>query len=258
MSPPSTPPGKGGLARLDGSSLRVRAAQAIRASIVSEKIQAGHIYSVGYFASDLGVSATPVREALFDLAGTGIVELVRNRGFRVPILTERDLDDLLELRLLLERPAIVGIAERRVVGNPTKLRRMSLAITQCARDGDVVGFLTADRLFHGELLRRGQNQRLASVVMAIRDQMRLSGVLQLAQSGQLEASASEHDELLAALESGKSHKTQVIMTRHLLHTRGIWVGKAEDGTARGDVSAPGSITDAGGRTWRSAASVVEE
>ncbi|HVA92494.1 MAG TPA: GntR family transcriptional regulator, partial [Chloroflexota bacterium] len=94
------------LPELDRSSLRARARKAIRGSIVTGEIADGEIYPVSYFTSRLGVSATPIREALFDLAGEGLVEVVRNRGFRVPQLTEQDLDDLYDVRTLLEVPTM--------------------------------------------------------------------------------------------------------------------------------------------------------
>src|ERR1700716_3504844 len=98
------------LAPLDRSSLRDQASQSIRASISAGEFEAGRIYPVAFFANKLGFSATPIREALFDLVGASLIEAVRNRGFRVPIRSERELDELFDLRMLLERPAVVRLA----------------------------------------------------------------------------------------------------------------------------------------------------
>ncbi len=97
---------------LDRSSLRRQASQSIRASIASGEFEAGTIYPVAFFADRLGVSATPIREALFDLVGANLIEAVRNRGFRVPVRSERELDELFDLRMLLERPAVVRLAAK--------------------------------------------------------------------------------------------------------------------------------------------------
>src|SRR5919202_296505 len=98
------------LLRLEASSLRERAAEAIRNGITTGEIRAGELYSVPTLAARLGVSATPVREAMLDLANEGLVEAVRNRGFRVVELTDADLDEILEVRVMLEVPAAGRLA----------------------------------------------------------------------------------------------------------------------------------------------------
>ena len=217
----------GELAPLDTTSLRDRARRSIRASIVAGEIEAGQIYPIAHFASKLGVSATPIREALFDLAGTGIVEFVRNRGFRVPVLSDSDLDELLDLRLLLERAAVVRVAESRALCDPGTLRRLAAEILMHAKNRDILAFLSADRHFHRELLRRSDNKRLASIVTDLRDKTRLYGLMRLAESGRLLESAREHTELLVAIEGGDGAEAHRLITRHLQHTRGIWAGREE-------------------------------
>ena len=96
------------LAPLDRSSLRDQASQSIRASVAAGEFEAGKIYPVAFFESKLGVSATPIREALFDLVGANLIEVVRNRGFRVPLRSERELDELDDLRMLLGVPPLSG------------------------------------------------------------------------------------------------------------------------------------------------------
>src|SRR2546428_8455646 len=97
------------LAPLKQANLRESAREAIRSSIVVGEIVAGQIYPVGYFESQLGVSATPIREALFDLANEGLVEVVKNRGFRVSNLSDQDLTEIFELRDLLETHAMESL-----------------------------------------------------------------------------------------------------------------------------------------------------
>src|SRR5439155_22905930 len=98
------------LGSLNMSSLREQAASAIRTGIVTGAITAGEIYSVPTLAEQLGVSATPVREAMLDLAGEGLVLPVRNRGYRVVSMSTQDLEAVLKLRLLLEVPSMGDVA----------------------------------------------------------------------------------------------------------------------------------------------------
>src|SRR5688572_32330171 len=72
-------------------NLRQEIANALRAALVSGEMRPGVLYSAPTLAEKFGVSATPVREAMLDLASEGLVEAVRNKGFRVTELTEQDL-----------------------------------------------------------------------------------------------------------------------------------------------------------------------
>ena len=210
------------LAPLDRSSLRDQASQSIRASVAAGEFEPGKIYPVAYFEAKLGVSATPIREALFDLVGANLIEAVRNRGFRVPIRSERELDELFDLRMLLERPAVVRLASNSKHGDLSRLREVAEQIVREALRNDVRRFLMADRRFHHELLMLGDNQRLTDIVMGLRDQTRLYGLRALANSGGLVESARLHLEMLSAIETGDVDRADDSIVRHLGYTRGEW------------------------------------
>ena len=74
----------------------------MRTEIISGQSPPGTMYSVPTLADDLGVSTTPVREALLELARNGLIEPVRNRGFRVVEPTLEELSQLFEVRELLK------------------------------------------------------------------------------------------------------------------------------------------------------------
>jgi DNA-binding GntR family transcriptional regulator len=220
-------PGRETLRPLDATNLRAKAHAVIRASIITGELAAGEIYPVSYFTSRLGVSATPIREALFDLVSEGLVEVVRNRGFRVPVLSEADLDEIFEIRLLLEVPTVgrlVGRLDPDTVADSWEYARQNEAL---AAKGDLAGFLETDRLFHGRLLRPLENARLRELIARYRDITRLTGLAQIAGSPRLTTSAREHGELLEALVKGDRMGAEFIMRRHLEHTRGLWAGRDE-------------------------------
>src|SRR4051812_40547668 len=89
--------------------LRDQVANALRAALIAGELRPGEVYSAPALAAEYGVSATPVREAMLDLAREGLVEAVRNKGFRITEMTERDLDEFTEIRALIEIPTVVGL-----------------------------------------------------------------------------------------------------------------------------------------------------
>jgi DNA-binding GntR family transcriptional regulator len=219
--PGSTPP----LAPLERSSLRDQARRALRASIITGELAPGELYAVGSFASRLGVSVTPVREALGDLALLGLVEVIRNRGFVVPPLTEHDLDEIFQVRLLLEAPAMEQAAGRVPAADLSACAALVEQGKEAAAAGDLRLFLEADREFHLRLVGSLGNQRLVAILGQLRDQTRLYGLRGLADAGRLAVAADEHAQLLAAIAAGEGPRARAVVTQHLQHTRGDWAGR---------------------------------
>src|SRR5665648_1243687 len=93
------------------ASLRGRIAESLSAAIISGELAPGTLVSVPMLANQFAVSATPVREAMLDLEQRGFVASVRNKGFRVTQVSEQDLREIVELRRLIEAPALRALAE---------------------------------------------------------------------------------------------------------------------------------------------------
>jgi DNA-binding GntR family transcriptional regulator len=213
-------------------SLREQAREDIRARIVAGELKAGEIYSASMLAERLGVSQTPVREAMLDLATAGLVEPVRNRGFRVLTMSDTDLDEISLLRQLLEVPAMGLIVERATDEELDAFTERVEALERTAEQGDIGGFLVADRRFHLGLLELTGNGRLVRMIGQLRDQTRLMGLHDLAAAGLLFASANEHRQLLDSIRGRDVAAAEQIMQRHLQHTRGIWAGRSEESEDR--------------------------
>jgi DNA-binding GntR family transcriptional regulator len=210
------------LGAIDVRNLRHQALARLRSGIVTGEIAAGRLYPVSHFAEQLRVSATPVREALLDLANEGLVEVVRNRGFRVVQLTEKYLDEIFQLRLKLEVPALRDICGKLSPRELAGHRRDAETIVRFAHAGNLAGFLDADRQFHMGLLARTGNRRLCAIVGQLRDLARLYGLPSLVGSDVFVGSADEHVELLDALDVADAPLVEAMITRHLEHTRDIW------------------------------------
>jgi DNA-binding GntR family transcriptional regulator len=212
----------------DRQSLREQVANVLRAAIVAGQMRPGVLYSVPTLAERLGVSGTPVREAMLDLAKEGLVDPVRNKGFRVAELSDKDLDDITELRALIEVPTVTALAATIPDADVERLRPLAQAIVDSAAEGDVIRYLEADRCFHLELLALAGNPRLVETVRGLRAQTRLYGLDLLAEQDRLVTSAAEHHELLDALQAHDERRVEDVMRRHIRHVRGIWAAVPEE------------------------------
>ncbi|MBR0800758.1 GntR family transcriptional regulator [Bradyrhizobium jicamae] len=191
--------------------------------IITGQMQPDQLYSVPRLATELGVSATPVREALLDLAREGLLEAVRNRGFRVVALSPNELKDIYAIRTMLEVPSIAEIARAGLA--PVQLEQLhELAkVTKRAADaGNLIEFLEADRKFHVELIATLGNKPLADLVETLRDRVRLHGFKGGKSGEYITHSAGEHFQLLDFLSKRDEAGAVALMQRHLERSRHVW------------------------------------
>ncbi|MEV4447943.1 MULTISPECIES: GntR family transcriptional regulator [Streptomyces] len=204
------------------SSYRERVADALRAALIAGELRAGEVYSAPTLAARFGVSATPVREAMLDLAKEGLVDTVPNKGFRVTAVSEKQLDEYTHIRSLIEIPTTVQLATTADRVSLEALRPAAREIVTAAAAGDLIAYVEADIRFHLGLLALAGNAHLVEVVGDLRKRSRLYGLDALVEAGRLQDSAEEHLELLDALVDRDPEAVRRVMTRHLGHVRGLW------------------------------------
>jgi DNA-binding GntR family transcriptional regulator len=208
-------------------TLRSQAIRALRAAIITGELAPGEVHSARELARTFGVSATPIREALLELARERLVEPAQNKGFRIVEVSDRDLREIVQLRVLVEIPAVGEVAGMLDNDMVAELAALSAEIETCAEQGDLGGFLDADRRFHIRLVEPLGNSRLLELLGTWRDQTRLYGLTRLVQEHSLLATAREHKEILNAVAKGQRREAEELMRRHLRHARGIWAGLPE-------------------------------
>jgi DNA-binding GntR family transcriptional regulator len=208
------------------ANLRERVLRALRAAIISGELTPGEVYSAPSLAATFGVSATPVREAMLDLAKENLVAVVPNKGFRVTVVDEEQLDQITAIRKLLEPPVVAEVTALIPAEDFAGLRRLAQEIVDGARAGDLAQYTEADNEFHLRLLAYSGNQRLVDLVAELRGQTRLVGLASLLDRGQLVSSAREHLELMDLMEQRDAAAVAVFMNRHINHIQDLWSGRA--------------------------------
>ena len=211
-----------GIVLLEKVSIRERVGRALRAAIVSGEMEPGTVYSAPSLGARFGVSATPVREAMIDLVREGLVEIVPNKGFRVTAIDEADLDQITELRLLIEPPVVRKVTPDIPEVDIDELRQLAQAIVNRAAEGDLVEYTEADRVFHLRLLSYANNNRMTNLVSDLRAHTRLYGLADLLERGELTDVAREHLTIIEAIQRRDPEAVEHLMHAHISQTRGRW------------------------------------
>ena len=193
----------------------------VRSEILSGRARPGMMYSVPALSEKYGVSTTPIREALIDLSRAGLLIPKRNRGFEVAGMTLEELNQLFELRELLERHAVEVLARKRK-NDGTALYKLADAVAAAVNANDAMGYIEADRAFHEQLLTAAGNPRLTQSAMEMRDIMRLYGIdTELGRQRQLD-SVQEHRQLVDLAIAGKAKAAGDLISRHILDWQPIF------------------------------------
>lgn len=203
-------------------NLRERVLERLRTAIVTGTLAEGDLVSAPALGQQLGVSATPVREAMMDLVREGLVESVKNKGFRVTQMSDKDLDELAQIRIMLEPPAMRLVVGRISESAFAELDSLADSCLQAAEQADVGEYLRYDRAFHALVLQHTDNLQLVDLATSLRRRTRLYGIAALAKEGSLPDSAREHLELIRLLRAGDAAGAEALVRTHIGHARDIW------------------------------------
>ncbi|MFJ8011828.1 GntR family transcriptional regulator [Streptomyces sp. NPDC096339] len=192
-----------------------RVYQHVKQGVLDRRYEGGTLLTEGELAEAVGVSRTPVREALLRLETEGLLKLYPKKGALVLPVSAQEINDVLETRLLIEEftvrravPAPPGLLDR-LAGLIEEQRRYAVA-------GDLPGMTAADRAFHAEIVAATGNQILGRLYDQLRDRQLRMGVAVLhAHPERLERTLAEHTEILDALRAGDADTAAAAVRGHI-------------------------------------------
>ncbi|HHV56589.1 MAG TPA: GntR family transcriptional regulator [Firmicutes bacterium] len=205
-------------------SSKEKAYKLIKQAIITRAFAPGQFLSENELSNSFGVSRTPIREALQALEVEGFVTLIPHKGAQVAEISLKDLDEVYELRLVLERLAGQKLIER---SNEICLQQMTDVLgvqTELAQRHQSVEFIAADREFHLALMRAAGNERLYRFYDSLRDHLLRLGLEAIQTPGRMAQVLVEHQAILAGLKEGSYAKFNDAITAHLSITK-LAVGK---------------------------------
>ncbi|MFF8878083.1 GntR family transcriptional regulator [Streptomyces flaveolus] len=210
----------GSPALVQRSSVRGQVLDALRTALVAGELRPGEVYSAPVLGERFGVSATPVREAMQQLALEGAVEVVPNRGFRVVERGARELAELAEVRALIEVPVLLRLARTVPAERWARLRPVAEATVRAASSGCPATYAEADRAFHREMLALAGNDQLVRIAGDLhrRAQWPPAGAPATRGRAGLIADAHEHTALLDALIAGDQDVVRALVAEHYATT----------------------------------------
>jgi DNA-binding GntR family transcriptional regulator len=196
-------------------SATTRVYQYLKRAILEQIHADGALLSEADIAATVGVSRTPVREALLQLQSEGLVALYPKRGALVRPVSAQEIEDVIDARRLVE----VHAAKRAWAHRAELVTALApwLELMEAARDrGDVVALMTADRAFHAAVVDAGGNQLLGELYQRLRDrQMRIGVAAMRVEPERMDRAVADHTELIETLRDGDPARWRALVGRHI-------------------------------------------
>lgn len=196
-------------------SLSDRVYATLREYLRAGRIAAGQPLQEAALAAQLGVSRTPVREALARLESEGLIA-ADGRSFVVPVLDDEDVDEIYDLRGLLEPAALARVAAAAPTSRTLAPVASALKAAEAAeRDGDAEAFIEANARFHAAWHALVANRRLLRAIALSSGHVRYLRVLTLNDPAARKAALSGMRAIVAALRKGDPARAAEVMREHL-------------------------------------------
>ncbi|MEP4198548.1 MAG: GntR family transcriptional regulator [Aliishimia sp.] len=177
----------------------------------------------------LGMSRTPVREALIRLEAEGLIEMIPRRGVRVVPIRAEDMQEIYEMLTALEPEAAAQIARRGASeAELAPLEDATRAMEGALADGDLDGWAQADDTFHTELLALHGNRRMMTCVQALFDQAHRARIVTLRMRALPLRSTQEHRMILERIRAGDGEGTYAAFRAHRARAAEELLGLLQD------------------------------
>ena len=195
--------------------LRETVCEVLRDAIRRGVLEPGERLMEVQLAEDLGISRTPVREAIRKLEQEGYVIMLPRRGTYVSSVSVHDVKEIFEIRTALESLATVLATVRIEPEELEKLRALLAEIEGHIERKDIEKIVATDIEFHGLLYQVSRNDRLVTIISNLKEQLARFRTLSMSYPGRLQETLEEHRAMVEAIAAGDADAAREAAERHM-------------------------------------------
>lgn len=188
--------------------------ETLREAIIQGNLEPGERLMEIQLAEEMGVSRTPVREAIRKLELEGFVVMVPRKGAYVAGISVKDIADVFEVRAALEGLAASLAAERATAEELEEMERVSLHIYE-AGDSQINSVVERDADFHDLIYKASRNQRLIQIITLLKEQIQRFRITSLSQPGRLKHAVDEHKGIIEAISEHNVELAGLLAREHI-------------------------------------------
>ena len=205
---------------LQKTTLKKQAYEFIKNAIANSHYKTGIVYSEQTFATELGISRTPIREAIIQLKQEGYVNIVKNRGITIKKITVEEMEEIYQARAAIEGYCCMYAAGN--IDTPegsallkaiTELNKQEMEIYR--NGADAVKYMQIDSEFHMAIIKFANNQILSEIIANLRSRINVLGVRAMTNEKRMPSSIKEHSGLIKSIKKGDRMAVVEQLENHL-------------------------------------------
>ncbi len=187
----------------------------LRLQILHGELKPGERLMEVALAERLGVSRTPVREAIRMLEQEGLAVLLPRRGAHVASINERQLEEMLEVRRTLETFTVNAACSRITLDELNDLKRANEEFAAAVKSGDVIRIAETDIIFHDRIAHYAGNSKIEDILHHLKEQLFRYKYEYLKDTTEYDHLVTEHDMICDAFEHGSNDKAVEVIKLHI-------------------------------------------
>lgn len=213
---------------IDITNINEKVYELIKSRIICRDYPPGFQINIRKLQDELGVSNSPIINSLFRLSGEGLVEITSRKGTYVKDITEKDIHEIEEFRIILECGAVDIIAGRITDEQLEMLERRYKETLIPERSFDYTKFMQKDSLFHLEIMKLADNQRLIDTYKRLNAHIQIARFEFVKQRKKpLPWTHRDHLEIISALKQRDPEKAKQAIVNHRVKARDAFLGKTK-------------------------------
>ena len=206
-------------------SLSERACEVLRNDILNGVLKPGDRLMEIHYAEKLGISRTPLREAMRMLELEGLVTVLPRRGAHVSLISRKDINELLDIRSALDMLAVELFIKKAKDAEIERLTQISEAFDKAAEENNLQAQISSDVEFHEYIYKKSDNERLFNLYAGFKDRLYRYRVLYLKSTFHSDKISAEHDKIMEAIRSRNIDEAREISKIHIVNQKNNLKGK---------------------------------
>ena len=187
----------------------------LRQAILKGELEPGERLMEIQLADRLGVSRTPIREAIRKLELEGLVLMIPRKGAEVAKISEKSLRDVLEVRRSLDELAIELAIQRMTEEDLQKLEEAQATFRKAVQSGDAMTIAESDEHYHDVIYNATGNSRLVQILNNLREQMYRYRLEYIKDEDKRQILVIEHDQILKAIQDRRVVEAKIAIREHI-------------------------------------------
>jgi DNA-binding GntR family transcriptional regulator len=187
----------------------------LKSAIMNGKLKQGNMITEQQISREFGISRTPVREALYKLTATGLIRIIPHKGFLISKWSIKEIRDVFEIRVVLERLAVELFIKNFHQKNIEKLEEIIEKMEKAVQENNFMEAAKMNNQFHDLIIEKSDNQEIFNVMEPLKNKINIFRLISISTPARLKISLAEHRSILVSISKKDIENAKKLIEMHI-------------------------------------------